>query len=298
MAIERVLKRVFNALPWLLIAVAAYFQACGATQLLSMALLGHADRKHALDPRTRRPPPEQATKSAQAILDRNPFDSVTGPLPHSPMNTNAVANVDPSNPLSWPACEGVQVLMVTESSDPRWSLATLRAPGEPSPRLRRVGDGIAGKQVAFIGYNPKHQAPSVWLESSGALCQSVMFQHAPKALAPTPALVSESALAPIRVTLPAAEIPQYQASILSQVRVVPELKGGKILGLRLFGIRSGSLLGSLGLRNGDRLESINGFEIASPEKALQAYAQLRTTSHLRALLTRGGKPLEIVLNIR
>jgi general secretion pathway protein C len=81
------------------------------------------------------------------------------------------------------------------------------------------------------------------------------------------------------------------------VRVVPEQRDGKVLGIRLFGIRPGTLLSALGLKSGDRIESINGFDIGDPEKALQAYARLRTASHLRVHVNRGGSPLDIDLNI-
>jgi general secretion pathway protein C len=85
--------------------------------------------------------------------------------------------------------------------------------------------------------------------------------------------------------------------LLHSVRVVPEQVDGKVIGLRLFGIRPSSLLGTLGLRNGDRLESINGFPLGDPEKALEAYARLRTAPHLRLSLQRAGRPLEVDLNI-
>ena len=71
----------------------------------------------------------------------------------------------------------------------------------------------------------------------------------------------------------------------------------KLLGLRLFGIRPGSLLGTLGLQNGDRLESINGFDIASPQRALEAYARLSTAKRLNVRVIRLGRPLQIDLNI-
>jgi general secretion pathway protein C len=63
------------------------------------------------------------------------------------------------------------------------------------------------------------------------------------------------------------------------------------LGFRLFGIRPDSPLGVAGFLNGDRVDSINGFEVSTPERALEAYARLRTASHLRIALHRGGKPL-------
>ena len=72
------------------------------------------------------------------------------------------------------------------------------------------------------------------------------------------------------------KILENQAQLMRSARIVPEQKDGKIVGIRLFGIRPDTLLGTLGLQNGDRLEQINGFDMASPEKALEAYARLRT----------------------
>ena len=279
MHIQKVLKSAFHGTALLLIAIVTYFQAKGAGQLIGMALTKSVERKSTL-PRhdTSNAPPalSAAHQDAQAIIDRNPFES----RPHPSSQADGSPSADPSDPLSWPACDDVQVLIVSQSKDAGWSLATLQTPDEPRPRLRRVGDGIAGKHVAFIGYNPKQQAPSVWLESSGTLCQALMFRPSTPALAPAEVAAVATAITPRH-----------------QVRVVPEQRDGKLIGVRLFGIRPSSVLGSLGLRNGDRLESINGFAIASPEKALQAYAQLRNSSHLRVLLTRVGKPLELDLNI-
>jgi len=86
-------------------------------------------------------------------------------------------------------------------------------------------------------------------------------------------------------------------SLMRSVRVVPDKQGGQIVGLKLLGIRPGSLLGSVGLQSGDRLESVNGFSMNSPEKALQAYAQLRTAQRLNVQLSRRGRPVELTLNI-
>ena len=50
------------------------------------------------------------------------------------------------------------------------------------------------------------------------------------------------------------------------------------MGVRLFNIRPTSMLGALGLQNGDRLSSINGFEMNEPQKMLEAYQKLVTSS--------------------
>ena len=79
---------------------------------------------------------------------------------------------------------------------------------------------------------------------------------------------------------------------------MPETKDGKVLGIRLFGIRPDTLLGTLGIQNGDRLDAINGFNMGSPEKALEAYARLRTATELDITLNRRGSPVTISDHIK
>lgn len=94
------------------------------------------------------------------------------------------------------------------------------------------------------------------------------------------------------------KILEDQAELMRSARIVPEQKDGKVVGVRLFGIRPDTLLGSLGLQNGDRLESINGFNMASPEKALEAYARLRTANNLNVKVNRRGSPVSIDYRIK
>ena len=94
------------------------------------------------------------------------------------------------------------------------------------------------------------------------------------------------------------KILENQAELMRSARIVPEQKDGKVVGIRLFGIRPDTLLGTLGLQNGDRLETINGFNMASPEKALEAYARLRTASNLNVKVNRRGQTMSIDYRIK
>ena len=94
------------------------------------------------------------------------------------------------------------------------------------------------------------------------------------------------------------KILENQAELMRSARIVPEQQAGKVVGIRLFGIRPDTLLGTLGFQNGDRLESINGFNMASPEKALEAYARLRTASNLNVKVNRRGNPMSIDFRIK
>jgi general secretion pathway protein C len=323
-AFDALLKKYFTLVVLGLLSIAAYFQASGAMQLAAGAIGGSTEAA----PMTR---PivggaafgGVARRSGDPILSRNPFDSVTGPLNAKPVPEMETPRVDLSDPLSVPRCEGVNVMIVTESSDPSWSLAALQGPGEPRPVLRRTGDQVAGKEVAFIGFNPREASPAVWLSGPGDLCQALLF--APPvavAAAPTPAPAGEPAPPPTGgggSTLPADikdkiqkvsdtefnidrgvvdKILENQAELMRTARIVPESREGKVVGIRLFGIRSDSLLGTLGMQNGDRLESINGFDMSSPEKALEAYARLRTAGNLNVKVNRRGQPVSIDYRIK
>jgi len=89
------------------------------------------------------------------------------------------------------------------------------------------------------------------------------------------------------------DVLESQADLMRQTRLVPEMENGKTVGVRLFAVRPYSLLGALGLENGDRLDSINGFEMSRPENALAAYARLRTASDLTVQVQRRGSSMSL-----
>lgn len=79
--------------------------------------------------------------------------------------------------------------------------------------------------------------------------------------------------------------------IATQARIVPSFKNGVANGFKLFSIQPGSLYSSIGVENGDVIQRINGYEINSPEKALELYQKLRESSHVTIELDRNGQPV-------
>ena len=322
MAIDKVLKRHFWAVILALVAIAAFLDAQGIMHVVG-ASLGADEKQLSTPPLTARLPPAPASASphattAEAILARNPFDSVTGPLNAVPI-PDMSAEVPPpdlSDPWHAPDCPDVKVLIIAASADPEWSFAALETQQEKGKsQLRRRGGEIGGKTVKFIGWD------RVWLTSGSQLCQTMMFKP--------PALASAAAAppAPTPAPMPAGGAPgvgddikkgiqrvgpnefnvdrgvvdkilENQAELMRQARIVPEQENGKVVGIRLFGVRQDTLLGTLGMENGDRLEKINGFDMASPEKALEAYARLRTADHLTVSVNRRGQPMNLDFNIK
>ena len=87
------------------------------------------------------------------------------------------------------------------------------------------------------------------------------------------------------------------SSLGRSIRIVPDVKNGKPNGFRVFAIKPGSLLARVGFHNGDLIQTVNGRDISTPEKALETYAKLRSTGLVHAALLREGKPVAIDIKI-
>ena len=315
------LRKYFFAAVGILVAIAAFLNARAVAELVGIALAPDAKALAT-------PPPVRASafvapsaavqaRSAEAILDRNPFDHVTGSLRPAPSTTpETPADVaSTEDPWSAPICDGVNVLVVVASEDESWSYASLSS-GDGKRHLLRKGGELGTRKVHFIGWD------RVWLTGEGAMCQALLFgqKKAPLAAPPPPA----ASAVPAPVTrgakpldpelrkgirqMSATEfaidrgvvdrILENQSELMRQARIIPEQENGRTVGIRMVGIKPDSLLGVLGMQNGDRLQTINGFDMASPEKALEAYARLRTADKLTVQVNRGGKNMNIDYNIR
>jgi general secretion pathway protein C len=81
-------------------------------------------------------------------------------------------------------------------------------------------------------------------------------------------------------------------TLATQARLVPSFKNGVANGFKLFQIQPGSLYSSIGIENGDVITRINGYEINSPDKALEIYQKLRESSHVTLELDRAGQNIK------
>ncbi|MBI4822513.1 MAG: hypothetical protein HY791_40005 [Deltaproteobacteria bacterium] len=86
--------------------------------------------------------------------------------------------------------------------------------------------------------------------------------------------------------------------VATQARIVPSFQNGKPNGFKLFSIRPGSLYSKIGVMNGDVIQNINGYEMSSPDKALEIYSKLKDAQNVTVDLIRGGKTKTLTFNIR
>lgn len=335
MAFDTILKRYFPAVLLSLVGVAAYFQASGITQIVGTALA--VDEKGLLSagPAPLRAGAAATGSvlhqtSALKIIERNPFDSKVGNLNPPPEASSSASEptappLPPTeDPYGAPSCEpGLKMLTAAVSDDAAWSFAYLSGSKEDGTgsKLVKQGSTYAGKQVWFIRWD------RVWLIGPSSFCQVEMFPQANAAAsasargpassasgggaAPPPPPGGATVPEDIKSKIQKVSATEYnvdrsaidrilenQQLLMKSARIVPETENGKTVGIRLFGVRNDSLLGLIGLENGDRLERINGFDVASPEKALEAYARLRTADKLTVQVNRRGSPTTLDFHIK
>lgn len=264
-----------------------------------------------------------------AILQRNAFDYETGSLwppkpvelppdPGGPVVSNETP--DPRNPP--PPCDQTVKLIASVYSErvPEWSFASL-GNGATPPLLYRQGSKVADREIVSI-----YPSAVYMRQSNGKLCSLTLFVD-PNAAAAAAAAVPAppAAMEPPAVTATApttsseAELDaaitkvsdtQYnvkrsfvdkllgsQAELMRAARVVPHEENGQVVGVKLYGIRRNSLLGKLGIQNGDLLRNINDMSMGDPNSALEAYAKLRTASDLKVAITRRGQDTALSFGI-
>jgi general secretion pathway protein C len=303
---QDLIKRYFWVLGALAVLLCAIFAAKATSHIVEAKFLGDsakAPRVAAVLP-TAQPAKQTRSKDGSPFSARNMFCAECTPPP-------AVANADPSsiNTTSLP----LVLLATMVSTKPNDSYATIINTENQKQGAYAVGDLVPGAtgKVKEIHY------------------KYIDFENAGR----VERLVLAGATVPVVAAAPVAEQPStepvddLQASIDNGIkkidennyeidkalvdkvlanpmavakgaRVVPAVKNGQPDGFKLYAIRPSSVYAKLGLTNGDTLQSINGFELTSADKALEVYTKLRSATSLEVSVTRRGKPMTLKYSIR
>ena len=308
------LKRSLPAVICALLATSAYFQAAGISSLLGEEVLRNAPViRPRWSPELPVLEPSEHATSAARILARNPFDSVTGALDGTSLALEPpppVVRADDGPLEDDPICDSARVQVIVAADDPAWSFASI-AGSKGHSQLRRLGDEVEGRTVHAISWD------RVWLTGGGPRCQiqlgaKVLPAKAAPAAPPKSAKRSVTALPPeiaakiqkindheFNVDRSALDaVLEKQAELMRTIRLSPVKEGNKVTGYSLSRVAGDSLLGTLGLKAGDQIKSINGFDLTDPQKALEAYSRLRSTDNLSLAIKRAGKDSTIDIHFR
>ena len=308
MAVDQLLRKNFWLVVLPLVATAALLNAQAVTQLVGISLTPDEKTLAAPPPVAKTVPMGNGSArnvSAEPILNRNPFDHVTGALRVTDPGSEETRARD-TDPRTAPVCEGVRPLVVVGDEDQTVAFASLEVGGQRV--LRRRGGDVGARRVAYVGRD------RVWLEGAAGLCQARLFAERGAAPMPDRPPLPAGSQTPLELEIgkhivrngpneltidrpTVNRILDAQAELM-KARIAPEKDGDRVVGMKVTGIKPGSVLAQIGIENGDRLETVNGYEMSDPQKMLEAYARLRLADRLVLRVSRGGRPTELHYTIQ
>lgn len=202
----------------------------------------------------------------------------------------------------------VKLLGTLVAGDPNWSFASVQDMTTQRSQTYMVGDAILGAQVIEIERSRVIIVNGGRKEFiDGQPGDGANIPVSTPVAEPRPAVAANTVGSGIRATseneyeVPRAEIDNTLSNlnqVAMQARIVPAFKDGQAQGFKLFSIRPDSIYSKIGVQNGDVIKRINGFDMNSPEKALEVYSKLKEANHIVIELERNGSAIRKSYNIR
>lgn len=315
---QDLIKKYFWIVTLITILVCAYFAARAANHFVAGKFLNDSDKAVEFKrPKTKKPTPTQATRDKQGapVAARNMFCAECEPEDPPPVNPGP----DPTDPDSIPLTAlPLQLVATNVSTKSEYSFATILNTQTQSQgaywvtnEIPSAGEvvKISGKYVDFRNESSKRLERISLLEKASARRTTVAKKDdTPKRAA---ANSKDEVAAMLDEGIKKTGENQYEIDrgLVDKVlanpmqmargaRVVPSVKNGKSNGFKLYAIRPSSAFAKIGLRNGDTIHAINGFELTTPDKALEVYTKVKESSNLSVSVTRRGKPVTLDYSIR
>ena len=95
-----------------------------------------------------------------------------------------------------------------------------------------------------------------------------------------------------------ARLITQQGAVVRDGRILPHAKNGMPHGFRLACIRPQGLFGALGFKDGDVIVKVNGMDVTSADKALEAFVKLRGAKALTIGVVRNNKAETVQIQVK
>ncbi len=237
------------------------------------------------------------------ILEKNVFHSKKlAELGKSPETISPVPKTNESAPT-------LPIHLIgTVAGSPRYAYAIIEDPYKKEHKIFRLNDTIAPgiklveihRKKIVILRNGREEEIELKVNKGGRQLRSSTYHRVapPRPVAATNGVtqVASGSYVVDRKVLETAT--QDMSRLLTQARLVPNFRGGKPNGFRIFSIVPNSLFDKIGLRNGDIIKSINGIDLKDPEKAFQVYQMLKDNDRFEIDLIRAGQRMTLTYEVR
>jgi len=240
--------------------------------------------------------PQAAQMPARAELDAERL-AKTFDLPVPKPASESAAEVRPAKP-AWdrtPVRSSLRGNLVsTALANPaRYSLCQLTNSDVNETLVYATGDKFMGAHLYAIEKDRvllDNDGRNEYIDNSAAAPPNLGFSPIPQPAQPAAQndvrQLSENQYVLAKTTVNGALSDLSQ--LATQARIVPSFKNGVANGFKLFSIVPDSLYSKIGIQNGDVIRRINGYEMNSPDKALEIYQKLRDANRIEIEIERRG----------
>jgi general secretion pathway protein C len=222
-----------------------------------------------------------ADRRVDRIVERNIFCSTCGdaPAPSSAAQGTRALTL-------------LAVMFAPPPADGGWSVAIIRNDATATAGPYTVGARVGDATIEAI------DEVRVTLDVGGGRRELLELLRVTPPTTRTQPARSVDKLGAHRYRIPRATLDEFVAggATTPWPRVVPQSRDGQPIGFALHGIRGP--FAAIGLEDGDVLLGVNGASIATPDAALDAYAKLRTASHVWLAIERNGQRTRMDYDIR
>ncbi len=235
-----------------------------------------------------------------AIVQRNLFANADRAVRQQP-DVNRVPVVE-----SLPAADDLGLRLVGAiAGGPTASRAIIQNTKNNTTGSYRIGDTIASA-TANGAAGPVVEAirrDAVILQYRGQpavlkLCAATTADRTSKPEAAGPKVESQRQPAPV-ANASSPELPRagYVSDIFRKATIEPYVRNNRTEGLRITGLDQIPLAGVFGFKNGDIVQSVNGQQLTSKQKAFQVLQKAKTQSKVNIRLLRDGKSKDLSFDL-
>jgi general secretion pathway protein C len=331
--IDSLAKRYHTVIIGGLLVTVAYFQGSGIGSLIEEQLhrpgpaaSSSTDPEDALEKlkaQSKKSAPK--LKSGSDILSRNPFDSITGPVGAKVPSPKSSATHDERPAASSakgnvpPRCSSGEVSLIAGALDPAYSFAVIKTGSES--KMRRIGDEVDGKKVESI-----HGESVVLASGTGDRCRLTMHDEVEAPVGTGKAGRSATSSTTSATSMTSGAEDDTTSSSATKRGPIPGLRrvsdteyvieenaeqkltqmrkafttSAKVVdgqGLRLYRAAQTTILGHLGLKKGDIVKTVNGFDMSALDQSTEAYEKLTSAKNVQMVVEREGKPVTIDVKV-
>ncbi|MBN1960890.1 MAG: hypothetical protein JW841_08080 [Deltaproteobacteria bacterium] len=290
------------------IVLAAYFVAGAVNAVLAQNIRVVPNANDKIEFRSTKTINTSSRRSIINIAQRNLFSIKRENLSPTP-KVVAATTANPNDIRSCTMSMKVRATLVADNA-PEWSMAVLFVNNEADVYSINEGTNKIGGDDTLVSIEDRavvvqrrdhyERCYAEGEEASASKTPSISSTGVIEQESSNPEITGVIKRSDTEYTIERNEVDKAMnnlSQVATQARIVPNFKNGKANGFKLFSIKPGSIYEKIGLINGDVIQKINGYEMSSPDKALEIYQKLKEASSVSIELQRRGRDMTMNYSI-